>query len=112
MKGAHVLATLSHRYDFCMAPQHINEEEINIAFLWSTCEGVLCPSHVGTALVPKALSLHCKHQWILPSFSTFIDNSEPYQQSGKTDTPEKYMCRISHIEVKMPLRRLQISGLH
>ena len=113
IEGTHMLATLRHRYDFCMIPQCIDEEEeVIVAFLWSTCEGVLCPNHVGTALVPEVLSLQCKHQWILSSVSTLIDNNNPYQRSGKTDTSEKCMCYISHIEVKMPLRRHQNFGLH
>lgn len=105
MKGTHLLATLRHRYEFCMIPQCIDEEDVIIAFLWSTCEGVLCPNRVGTPLVPEALRLQRKHQWILSSVSTCIDNSNPYQQPGKTDTPEKYMCYISHTEVKMPSQR-------
>lgn len=93
-----------------MVPQCIDEEEISVAFLWSTCEGVLCPNPLGTALVPEALSLQCKQQWILSS--TVIENNNSHQQSGKTDTPEKYMCYASHIEVKMPSWRHQNFGLH
>lgn len=112
MKGTHLLATLRYRYDFCIIPQCIDDEEVIVAFLWSTCEGVLCPNPVGTVLVPEVLSLQCKHEWILTSVSTFIDNKNPYQQSGKTDAPERYTCYIGCIEVKMPLQRLQNFGLH
>lgn len=94
MKGTHLLVTLRHRYDFCMVPQCIDDEDVILAFLWSTCEGVLCPNHVGTVLVPEALSLQCKHQRMLSSVSTFIGNNNPYQQSGKKQTLLKSICVI------------------
>lgn len=93
------MAILRHRYDFL---QCISEEKAQ-----STFEGVLHPNPAGTVLTPEALSLQCKHQWILSSVSTFIGKNNPYQQSGKTVIPENYMCYITHAEVKMPLQRLK-----
>lgn len=88
------------------------------AYQWGGGNHYVTVEHLWGCSVTK-LWRHSLHAWspwsavqdfcfcFLSSVSTFTGNTNPYQYSWKTDAPEKYMCYISHTEVKMPLQRLQ-----